>query len=291
MQNVQFGENPQFESFNNLRQLKKGRKVFLGDKSDPRNCKYLKEATVEHNWPSHWHSRFPGGYILLSINDEKMYFDLAQQTVYGKPAYIFAATKDVERICLVKCAEEQKTIAEGQKKVEEAKLLFAEGVKIYTNGDLGGAEQKFKVAAELDPSHAEAHSRLGHTLVKLRRYEEALKPLNRALSLTCDVRLWILVYDDIGLATSNLGDQTGAISSFYWSIMFNPRNAKALVHRGISHRKTGEYDRAYADALDALKWRPAYPPALRLKKELEAAGHITPHATAVSAGAAERALR
>src|ERR1017187_10386662 len=114
MEKLQFCENPQFEPFNTFRQLKRGRKVFLGDKSDPRNCKYLKEATVEHNWPSHWHSRFPGGYILLSVNDEKMYFDLAQQTVYGKPAYIFAATKEVERICLIKCAEEQTTIAEGQ---------------------------------------------------------------------------------------------------------------------------------------------------------------------------------
>lgn len=281
---MQFCENPQFEPLYNFRLLKRGRKVFLGDKSDPRNCKYLKEAIVEHNWPSQWHSRFPGGYILLSVNGEKKRFDLAQQNVYGKPAYIFPATKEVERIFLVKCAEEQKTIVEGQKKIQEAKDLFAEGVKIYAHGDLWGAAEKYKAAAELDPSYAEAQSRLGHTLLKLKQPEEALKFLNHAVSLTSDMRLLSLGYDDIGLATSNLGDQQGAMSSFNLSLMFDGRNAKALVHRGISHRKTGEHDRAYADALGALNCRPAYPPALRLKKELEASGHITPLATAASGG-------
>ena len=32
---------------------------------------------------------------------------------------------------------------------------------------------------------------------------------------------------------------------------------------------TGQLDRAYTDALMALKLQPAYPPALRLKRKLE----------------------
>ena len=73
--------------------------------------------------------------------------------------------------------------------------------------------------------------------------------------MTSDVWLRSHIYDAIGLAKSKLGDQTGAIFYFDLSLLFSSRNFKALVHRGISYGMKGQHDRAYTDALMALKLR------------------------------------
>jgi tetratricopeptide (TPR) repeat protein len=199
----------------------------------------------------------------------RQYFDLEDRTVNGKPRYIFAATNEAEELYLVKCAEEQES-------VEKAKILIADGKKMYANDNLWGAAQNYKEGIRFDPSNVDAYSELGDTLLKLGLYRDALEPLNRALPLTRDMRLRSRIYDDIGLAKSKLGDQAHALSSFGLSLECNPRNHHALVRRGISHSITGQHDRAYTDALMALRLRPGYPPALQLKRKLEVSGCIPP---------------
>jgi tetratricopeptide (TPR) repeat protein len=263
MENGKFSEDEQLEPINNCRQLKRRQKVFMGDDSRLRNCTTLKAAIIENNWPSQWHSRFPDGYILLSVNADKKYFDLARQTVDGKPAYIFAAPKGVERSYPVQGAQEQKTVTHAEPLLNEAK-------KMYSSGNLWGAAQNYKKLTELDPSNGEMHSRLGHTLLKLGLNKEAIEALSRAESLCTTGWQLSVVYDDLGLASAQLGNHSAAILLFDFSVGFWPKNVKALVHQGESLRKTRQYDRSYINALMALKLRPAYAPALRLKKELTA---------------------
>ena len=167
--------------------LHRGQKVFVGDKFDLRNCEYLKEAIVIHNWPSQWHSRFPSGYILLSVREGekkyRKYFDLADQTINGTPSYIFIASKEAEEFYLLKSAKQQE---EKLKAVDVVKALMIEGNTMYASGNLWGAVRKYKEVTEMDSSNAGAHSRLGHTQLKLGLYEDALEALGRALSLACD---------------------------------------------------------------------------------------------------------
>jgi tetratricopeptide (TPR) repeat protein len=117
---------------------------------------------------------------------------------------------------------------------------------------------------------------LGYALLNLGLFQEALEPLSRALSLISDQRVRSLVLDNIGMARSKLGDQTGAISSFGLALYLRPRDARFLVHRGVSLEKAGQPDNAYTDALMALKLRPGYQPALRLKQKLETSRQISP---------------
>lgn len=273
---IEFQSEP-FSCLKSLTELRRGRNVFVGDKADARMANSLIRGTVAHNWPSQWHSRFPSGYILLSVvNGEKTYkkyFDLVHETINGKPRYIFAATKEVETIYFAKCAEKEKS-------VDASKVLIAEGNNNFALGNFWGAAKKYREATDLAPSKAEAYSRLGRTFLRLGLYQQALEPLNHALSLTCDPRLRGIIYDNIGMARSNLGDQSGAISSFGLALTSDPKNANLLVHRGISFEKTGQHERAYTDSLMALRLRPGYPPALQLKRQLEASGRITPLATA-----------
>jgi len=253
--------------------LHRGQKVFLGDEPILENCKYLRAAIVQHNWPSQWHSRFPGGYVSLCIvrgeKTYRKYFDLQSQTVNEKPRYTFAATKEAEKIYLVKCAAEEEL-------VEKSTTLIAEGKEMYANGNLWGAVRKYEEATRFDPSNVEAYSRLGHTFLKLGLYRDALGPLNHALTLTRDVQLRSRIYDDIGVAKSNSGNQAEALSSFGLSLKSKPVNPKALVHRAVSHSRTGQHDQAYTDVLMALKLRPGYLPALHLKTKLEVSGRIPP---------------
>src|ERR1035441_1377924 len=156
MQNQQLCVDTQFEAIKDFRQLHRGDKVFLGNEFNSKNCKYLKAATVEHNWPSHWHSRFPGGYILLSVvkgeKTFKKYFDLTHETIRGNPSYIFAVTKEVERIYFAKCAEKEKS-------VDTSKVLVAAGNNDFALGNCWGAANKYREATEFAPSNAEAYSR------------------------------------------------------------------------------------------------------------------------------------
>lgn len=117
-------------------QLRCRQKVFVGDEFEPslRNCKVFMEAVVLRNRPSQWHSRFPGGYVLLSIGkgekEYRGYFNLADQAINGKARYIFTATKEAEEFYLVKSAKEQE---EKQKAVEAVRVLIAEGMVILAD--------------------------------------------------------------------------------------------------------------------------------------------------------------
>ena len=98
MSNETFNGNGQYGSIKDFRQLKRGQKVFTGDKPDARDCDSLRPAKVEKNWPSQWHARYTKGNILLFIIEEEKYLDIAEETIDGKPAYIFPATDEVEAI-------------------------------------------------------------------------------------------------------------------------------------------------------------------------------------------------
>ena len=50
-------------------------------------------------------------------------------------------------------------------------------------GDLGGAEQHYRLALELRPGHALAHTNLGSVLAVTGRLDEAVEEFNRALEI------------------------------------------------------------------------------------------------------------
>jgi len=132
---IEFQSEP-FSCLKSLTELRRGRNVFVGDKADARMANSLIRGTVAHNWPSQWHSRFPSGYILISVvNGEKTYkkyFDLVHETINGKPRYIFAATKEVEGIYFAKCAEKANSL-------DASKVLISEGNNDFALGNFWGA--------------------------------------------------------------------------------------------------------------------------------------------------------
>jgi hypothetical protein len=66
--------------------------VIVGDNPDARIANFWFLSRILHNWPSQWHSRYKGGYIEFE-NWKK--FDLANQTVAGRPALLFLVTPEI----------------------------------------------------------------------------------------------------------------------------------------------------------------------------------------------------
>jgi tetratricopeptide (TPR) repeat protein len=265
MENDTFDGNEQFHCIKDLKQLKSGQKVFIGDQPNARNCRSLLPARIEHNFPSQWHSKYSRGYISLTGNGEKTYFDIASETIVGKAAYFFRPTERIEGIYIEKCIKDQKV-------AEAVRALVAEGVKQYHAKNYCGAVKRFESAITLDPANVEAQSRMAHALTKLGLYKESSESIKAGLSMGYDRDRWSLLYDDLGLCKSSLGDPEGAIVCFALSLGFSRRNVKALVHRAISYERQAQYELALTDLFVALRLRPCYPPALRVKQRLERRG-------------------
>jgi hypothetical protein len=50
---------------------------------------------ILHNWPSQWHSRYPGGYSIFASGKK---YDRKRLRVNGEEAFIFRLTEDTEVI-------------------------------------------------------------------------------------------------------------------------------------------------------------------------------------------------
>jgi hypothetical protein len=70
----------------NGRRKPQGDEVIIGDRPDVRIANLLFATSVSNNWPSQRQNRFPRGYIKFE-NGKR--FDLANQTVDGRPVYLF----------------------------------------------------------------------------------------------------------------------------------------------------------------------------------------------------------
>lgn len=66
---------------------------------------------------------------------------------------------------------------------KEAWDAFERGTVLSERGDHAGAEASFRKAVELNPSFAEAHYRLGVSLARLGRRDEAISSLRRCLEI------------------------------------------------------------------------------------------------------------
>lgn len=76
-----------------------------------------------------------------------------------------------------------KDFASSRETHSEAKRLYGEGVKYALAGLFSQAAQLFQQATKLDPQFADAHFSLGHAYYDMRRWQDAIDSLQRALEL------------------------------------------------------------------------------------------------------------
>lgn len=144
----------------------------------------------------------------------------------------------------------------------DADLAMRIGDHAYLEGDLYEALESFRAAAVKDPRRADAHWRLAHCMVALRRLREATRELERALALSPEdprvlntlavvqMRKGELpqairtaeraisgapgvadVWDTLGWAALTAGDRARARTAFETALRLDPRNKSS--RRGL----------------------------------------------------------
>ena len=119
-------------------------------------------------------------------------------------------------------------------------------------GQEDDAQELLQRAVELNPDNAAAHHALGLSLVRLKRYPDALRQLEQAAWLEPDDANYIYVY---AIALNSLGEPKQAIQALRTALVQHPRNREILSALVSFLRDSGDLAAAsrYAEQLRALE--------------------------------------
>jgi tetratricopeptide (TPR) repeat protein len=105
----------------------------------------------------------------------------------------------------------------------------------------------------LDPKYFWAHVKLGIGYKNLRKYDQAIKHLNTAISLELKNE-W--AYIELGLTYNQKGEYDKAIENLNEAISLEPKNEWAYRALGLAYEGQGEYDRAIENFRRAIEIEP-----------------------------------
>jgi tetratricopeptide (TPR) repeat protein len=127
------------------------------------------------------------------------------------------------------------------------------GLALQRAGLADLALQAFTLAAEADPSMADAHFGRGLVLRDAGVMQEALAALQRATTLHPGASgAWFA----LGLTCQDLSDEAGAVAAFRAALQARPNFAEAAVNLGIALQRTGDMEAALAAYREAVRIRP-----------------------------------
>jgi predicted O-linked N-acetylglucosamine transferase (SPINDLY family) len=169
---------------------------------------------------------------------------------------------------------------------------FALAWQHYQAGNIPQAEQLYRQILRADPSFAEAHTNLGHVLVRQERYVEAIAEYQQALRLKPDqfeahyilaialrdqgqlneaaahfqqaVRLrpdFAGAYSELGGVLRTLGRLDEAVDCCRQAIRLNPQSVEAHNNLGAAYLSQGRADLALACSQEAVRLQPDSAPA------------------------------
>jgi Flp pilus assembly protein TadD len=142
----------------------------------------------------------------------------------------------------------------------EADLTMRRGDHAYLDGRVRTALGAFRVAAALDPRRVDAHWRIGHCLVKLRRVPEALAALQRARDLAPDDPRVLNTCAVVHMLAGNLLE---AVRLARRATQFAPRVADVWDTLGWAAAHAGDRDQARTAFETALRLDPSHRAARR----------------------------
>ncbi len=121
--------------------------------------------------------------------------------------------------------------------------FIAHGQLLERQGNLAGAEQQYCRALELTPDSAMTYNRLGVTLNKLKRHDEASQAFRKAISLSDDSAQF---YNNLGFSLYLEGKYSRAETALLKAIELSPEFRRAHMNHGLVLAKMGRYDPALA---------------------------------------------
>lgn len=134
---------------------------------------------------------------------------------------------------------------------DDHEILNTLGLAYWRSRKLVLAEEKFRKSAELKPDFSEAWNNLGALLIASERYEEAVEPLQSALSnVFYATRERALV--NLGWALYKTGDVMGGVRRIKESLEVAPRFFLANKFLAMIHQDQGNHVKAVEKFKEAL---------------------------------------
>lgn len=129
---------------------------------------------------------------------------------------------------------------------EELKQLIEDADRLYQQGQLDDALDKYSEAIEHDPESAWAYNRIGAILAQTGNTEHAEEALNRALAL--DPKL-AQAHSNLGNLHYARGDYEAALAKYQEAVALDPANAVFHENTHAAYKKL----RRFSEAVAALK--------------------------------------
>ena len=114
-------------------------------------------------------------------------------------------------------------------------------VQYYYDLDWAAAEKSFRRVIELNPSESIARGQYAWLLLSLRRFDEALAEIKRAMAI--DPLMPILYAWSVGIHGA-AGRTDEALEDFSKLLQIDPTIGLAYFHAGMAYFRRGEYDKA-----------------------------------------------
>ncbi len=166
------------------------------------------------------------------------------------------------------------------------------GILRKLQGRIEDSIAEFEETLRLNPSHANAHAQIGHSLIFLGRAQETERHIQKAIRLSPrdpTISFWFLA---AGQAAIYLGKYGNAIQWFEKSVASSPKSVRAYVYLAIAHLLDGNKEKAAQSATIAKRLAPKLS-AKWLQSRASRAGHpdyVRQHEKVVEAFRAALAL-
>jgi Flp pilus assembly protein TadD len=162
------------------------------------------------------------------------------------PAFAVAAIADSPRI--------QENIPQ----IPTVDFYLREGLRLYQQGDIKGAELALQKAINLEPENAALHSNLGVVLADQDRFEESVHEYREAVRIS---PLNPVFHNNLGNTLSRTGDLKGASKEYREAIRLNPNYALAYFNLGTALGNLREWENSNVAYEKAILLEPNFAPA------------------------------
>ena len=193
-----------------------------------------------------WISYIDALIHLKKIGDAKAIFAEAKQKgITGK-----AFTELEQRLY-----KAQQDVGSGSKNQDPPRDKLQNLFNLYTHGKLQKALDDSKELLHEFPNSAILYYINGTVNVGLQLFNEGMNSFKKALKIKPD---YVEVYNNMGIAFKDQGDQEKAIKSFKQVIKINPNFYEAYNNMGIALKDQGDQEKAMKSFKQAIKIKPDF---------------------------------
>jgi Flp pilus assembly protein TadD len=149
-------------------------------------------------------------------------------------------------------------VKESIPEIQTVEFYLREGLRLYQQGDIQGAELALQKAISLEPDNAALHSNLGIILAEQNRFKESVEEYREAVRLNPENPIF---HNNLGNALSRSNEVRGASEEYHEAIRLNHQYALAYFNLGTALGNLREFENSSAAYKKVIALEPKFAPA------------------------------